>query len=187
MDTEEVVIKMGFDAHGVSQGAQKISDVMGQTSGHVAEHFVHVESQGKAFKKVLHEISDVSPLMGNAIRLALDPISGIMMSIVSLIKMVQKAFEESDKAMETMAANEAKRQRAKEEALSKGVDAVNKQNQAHEDFEAKRDAAWKKSQDQAARDKKIEIAREESGGDEEEFLKRKRAIDMEEKARIETE
>lgn len=187
MDTEEVILKMGFDTHGVSEGAQKVSAIMGQTSEHVAEHFVHAESQGKSFKKLLHEISDVSPLMGNAFRLAMDPIAGLMMVMTSGMKAVVHAFEESDKRMEEMAAHGAKRQREKEEADAKGLEAVEKQKQAEADFESKRDSAWRKESEQIRRQQQLDKAREESGGDESEFLKRKQAIDLEEKARIEAE
>ncbi len=187
MDTEEVIVKMGFDTHGVSIGAQKMSDIMGQSSGHVAEHFVHAESQGKAFKKLLHEIADVSPLMGNAFRLAMDPIAGLMMVISSGIKMVINGFEESSKRAEELGEKIAKHQIAIAEARDKGTDAFRKQNQTEAEAEQKRVDAFKSAQERAAYDAKVHQAKMESGGDEEEFLKRKLAIDKAEEARIKKE
>ncbi len=187
MDTEEVVIKLNLDGHGVAKGAQTMQEAIGHAGDHVQEHFIHAENQGRAFKKLLHEISDVSPLIGAGFRLLSDPLSGLMYTMTNGLKAVHKAFEEFEKSMEKMAEAEAKRETARQEAKTKTLDILAKQKEAHEEFEKKLETAGKSGEAKSQHQEKLDAAREAAGGETAEYFAAKKTLDLEEKARIESE
>lgn len=187
MDSEEILIKLGFKTDGIQQGAQQVGHAMKKAGEESEFAFVHAESKGKTFKKILHEISDTSPLLGLALRAALDPVVAIMVSITMAFKAVDKAFEDSDKRLEKMAEKEAKHQVAIAEANERAAESIRKRGDAQDEFERGRASGFRKEAATDAYTKSIEQAKEASGGDEAEFLRRKMLIDKQEKQRIESE
>lgn len=185
MDTEEILIKLGFRSDALSAEGRKLADELDKLGKKSEAAFISAESKSRTFNKVMNQITAESPLMGAALNAAMSPIVGIMLAIVAGTKMVLKAFEDADKFTERMAEKEAKHQMAVQEAAAKAADAVHKRQEAHEEFEAKADKARKSAREQAEYESKISSARESSGGDEGEFLRKKRIIDLEEKARAE--
>lgn len=65
--------------------------------------FVHAESSGKAFHKLLHGLTEESPLLGAALRVALNPVSGALMAAAWGFREIIRLEEESKKAAEESA------------------------------------------------------------------------------------
>lgn len=177
MDTEEILIKLGFKTDELSQGAQRIKNEMQQAGEHSELAFVHAESRGRAFKKVLHEISDVSPLMGIGLRLALDPIVGIMIAITQAFKDFEAQNEKITKAVEADAKRRTGKKMEEIEAAEKANAVARKGAEAQEEFERKLGAKSpaervKESMDEGTRQAKT--ASESDG----EFARNKVAIDQ---------
>lgn len=101
MTREQITLKLGLDSADAEIGAARVNRAMqgiGQ-SGH--KSFLHAQTGAKGFKKMLHEIIDVSPIMGNALRLAISPAAGIFMAAAAgvgyLHEKLKKMNEEWDK------------------------------------------------------------------------------------------
>jgi hypothetical protein len=67
------------------------------------QSFIHAESSGRAFHRLLHEISHESPIMGEALRLALNPVTGMIMGGVLALHYFKQKQEEARKAAEQAA------------------------------------------------------------------------------------
>src|SRR6266576_3008073 len=100
MDTEEIQIKLQMKADQLNQELRKIQQESEKAAKHVGDSFVHVEGKGRAFKKLLHEISDVSPIMGIALRGALDPTVALIIGITNALKEYEKEQEKAIKRSE---------------------------------------------------------------------------------------
>ena len=117
-DGREVKINITGDASGLvgacKQGEAALQDVTGATGKATAaneEHgksFLKAESSGRAFHKLLHEISIASPELGMALRFALSPVGGTIMTAVYALKTLQDAEKEAVAAFEAAAAAAAK-------------------------------------------------------------------------------
>jgi hypothetical protein len=126
-DEREFRIKITGDASGLASASRQGADALNETTsatkkaaGATEEHahsFIHAESQGRAFHKVLHEITSASPLLGAALRLALNPVVGLL----TLLAMAVEAFREKW----SQAAEEAKqRSEGLVEAFNRALDSA---------------------------------------------------------------
>ena len=93
MQVDELALKLKVDQSQVGPELQSFNEKVHQAMGGAHKSFIHVESEGRTFKKLIHEIAAESPLLGQALRLAINPVTGILMSGV----MALKAFSDSNK------------------------------------------------------------------------------------------
>jgi hypothetical protein len=70
--------------------------------------FEHVGSSGRAFHKVMEDISEQSPLMGQAIKIALSPVVGILTTVTIAFSFFKKELEEWNKQMDEASERAAK-------------------------------------------------------------------------------
>ena len=101
IDARQVLLKLGVDTSQVGPKMDEFNRKVGQSSGHAHNSIMHVESAGRAFHRVLHQLTEQSPLLGIGLRLALNPIVGIIMAVAmafqSLREEQKKAAEEAKK------------------------------------------------------------------------------------------
>lgn len=98
---EEILIRMGF----IDQASPGIENVKRQAEGmgkETGKWYQHAAKEGKAFHKVLEEITAQSPLLGNALKLAINPIAGTMVAAASAFAYVEKQIEELNQKLDKM-------------------------------------------------------------------------------------
>ena len=93
---EEVVVRTGIDNSAIGRGMRQFAAAIGQGAQGAHGALVHVESAGKAFHKVLHEISQTSPVMGEALRLAVSPVTGVLLGAVMLFERVHEHIKSNE-------------------------------------------------------------------------------------------
>lgn len=182
MSVEEVLVKLGFktDKSGLQEVNQEVKKLEQNTEG-THKTFLKAESSSKAFKKILKELTEESPLLGNALRLALNPISGTLIAAVSIFKALSHSMEEAEKRFDQMSERLARPWAKVRELMVKTREEMARKEVGFE--ERHRDLVLGKpgeAEAEALR-KKIEAAEEAAGGDEQEFLRRK--IELQEQAR----
>jgi hypothetical protein len=90
-----------------SSGAKAVADGMSDaakaaqkgTDANEEHHksFIHMESSGRLVHSVLHQITEQSPLMGEALRLAISPQGAALFGVVLALRAFQSANEEAMK------------------------------------------------------------------------------------------
>src|ERR1043166_852253 len=78
MTVEELLFKMGIDGSGLDRGLRQAKIQLSGFKQESEHTFLHAGSAAPGFHKLLEQISDRSPLMGNALKLALNPVVGLM-------------------------------------------------------------------------------------------------------------
>ncbi len=179
MDTEEIQIKLGLKADQLNQELRNVQNEMGKTGEHAKHSFIHAESQGRAFHKVLHEISATSPLMGIALRAALDPMVAVMFSVIKAFKDYEEEQEKAVKASEARARKETEGYMKTFEASAKAREEVRKGREEQEAFEKNIGREKPAEVEKERHGEEIEKARRESSTDSE-FLVKKKALDLNE-------
>ena len=86
-------------ANATNESSKAAEKATKETENH-GKSFLHAESQGRVFHKLLHSITEISPTMGLAMRLALSPITALMVGVVMAFEHVRKKIEESKKEAE---------------------------------------------------------------------------------------
>lgn len=105
---EELLMRLKVDQSQVGPALQDFKQKMGQAATHGHSSFLKIGSAGRAFKQVLHQISDASPVMGNALRIAISPIVGTMMAATAAFVYFNKKIEEANERLDKMAEMNAK-------------------------------------------------------------------------------
>ena len=127
MQDEEIKLKLGVDGGAFATGLRKANsslEELGVTGHH---SFAHVGNKAREFHHVIERISESSPTMGMALKLALDPmlaiIAGIAMGFQYLTSQIEKfnelakeAAEFGAKLMETLEKGENAAAKAMSEA-----------------------------------------------------------------------
>src|SRR5947207_9124488 len=179
MDTEEIQIKLQMKADQFNQGLRSIQQESEKTGHQVGEHFIHAESKGKAFHKMLHEISDISPIAGIAIRTALDPITTVILGITSALQAYEKEQEKAIKQSEEYAKREVNHYMLAFDAAAKSRDEIRKGNDEQAKFEAQIGREKPADIEKERHGDEVESARREASTDSE-FLAKKKMLDLNE-------
>ncbi len=182
MDTEEIQIKLQMKADQLNQELRKIQQESEKAAKHVGDSFVHVEGKGRAFKKLLHEISDVSPIMGIALRGALDPTVALIIGITNALKEYEKEQEKAIKRSEEHAKHETDRYMKTFDAAAKSREELRKGNDEQAKFEAQIGREKPADIEKEKHSDEVESARRESATDSE-FLAKKKVLDFNEQYR----
>jgi hypothetical protein len=104
---EQILLKLGIDQSQVGPGLSDFKSKVAEATNHGSKSFLHVESASRAFHRALHEITSASPLLGTALRLALNPVVGLIMGGV----MAFQQFRDAQKEAAAEAKEEAKKVR----------------------------------------------------------------------------
>src|SRR5437867_300966 len=126
MDTEEIQIKLQMKADQLNRELRNIQNESAKTGEHIGGSFIHAEGKGRAFHRLLHEISRESPLMGIALRAALDPFVAVIFAVIQAFKDYEKEQENFIKRSDEFAKKETERYMRSFEAAAKSRDEVRK-------------------------------------------------------------
>ncbi len=102
----DVLIRILTDSVGGDKAQQVLAAVRAETSRGTeankehAHSWIHLESNARQYHRILHQITETSPLLGLALRAALTPIGALLAGVVIGLKLLTKASEESQKAAE---------------------------------------------------------------------------------------
>src|SRR2546426_1857427 len=124
MDVEELQIRMSMNTSEVNTGFGRVTAGLGGMKHELEGAGIHAESVGKSFKKVLHEISDMSPLTGMAIRGALNPMVAILLTTVYVGKQLIDTLKEENKWAEEFGKTLARSYLIAQNAAQKAADAI---------------------------------------------------------------
>ncbi len=179
MTEEEFLIKLGFKTDQLEGGTKRAKQLLHEFQEGAEHSFVHAESKGRSFKKVLHEISDVSPLLGLGIRAFLDPTVAIMLALVQIMKDFEKEQEKAIKQSEEIAKHETEHYMHTFEGAAKAAAEIRKGRDEHEKFLA---SLNQEKPAEAAKEKHAEAIEDarQSSATESEFLQKKKMLDLNE-------
>jgi hypothetical protein len=93
--SEELSLKLGVDQSQVAPELESFKQRVTAATGQASGGFLHVESAGRSFKKVLHEISAESPLMGAALRAAINPITAVILTVAAAFQQFREQQKEA--------------------------------------------------------------------------------------------
>ena len=114
----------------VSEGVKKGTE---ENKEH-GKSFLHAESSGRAFHKLMHEISNTSPELGMALRLALSPVGGLLMGAVMAFQKLKQVEEESINTSAAAGEAAAKPFIDTEQVINNAVDAIHKLDTAYSEW-----------------------------------------------------
>jgi hypothetical protein len=103
-DSLDLLVRIKGDAAGATVAKDALKDVTKETekSGDAnkehAKSFLHAESSARGFHQLLHKITEESPLLGSALRMAISPVGGAFMAAAYALNAYKKASEEAAKA-----------------------------------------------------------------------------------------
>jgi hypothetical protein len=100
LTVEEIKIKLGLDSQELDEGTRKALSKIAGFGNEAHKSFLHAESGGRAFHKVLHQLTEQSPLLGNAMRLALSPIGGMFAIITAAAVGLHQEIEKLNGVMD---------------------------------------------------------------------------------------
>src|SRR2546430_826100 len=173
MDVEELQIRMGMNTSEVQTGFGRISSGFTGFKHDMEGAGFHVEGVGRTFKRVLHSISDESPLLGTAIRLAFNPIVGSMLGAVTVFKLFHTAMKAFEKELDEAAERMAKPFANVREAILKAREAMAGKGVAIEERHAQLEKGKPGEAEAEALRKRIDAAKEAASGNEAAFLREK--------------
>src|ERR1035441_2688861 len=93
---EQVLLKLGIDQSQVGPGLSDFGKKVDEATKGAHKSFLHVGSAGRAFHGVLEKISEQSPVMGDALKLALNPIVGTLAIATGVFAYFNKKIEEGN-------------------------------------------------------------------------------------------
>lgn len=98
---EELAIRLGIDQSQVGPNLEQFKDKVNAANSEAKKSFINVGSEGRSFKQLLREISSESPLLGAALKLAFNPIVGLLtvatMAFKHFVEQQKKATEEAER------------------------------------------------------------------------------------------
>lgn len=95
---EEVRAKLSLDTSTLGRAKREISEF----SQHGHSGFVHVGTPARAFHKVMHEITEQSPIMGRALMIALNPTVGVLGAVAAGFGYAVEKLKEFNKHLDEM-------------------------------------------------------------------------------------
>ena len=104
---------------------------LGESLKETKEHLERSIGGHRILHQVMHKVSEVSPLMGMALKLALNPIGGAVLIAIGLFVKFKEHIDEVNKALDEMGEKAAARDflpgiEAKAEAIRQGALALDK-------------------------------------------------------------
>jgi hypothetical protein len=143
-DAPEFKVRITGDASGLQQAGRESEAALGnitketkKSSEANIEHsksFVHAESSGRSFHRLIHQITEDSPALGAALQLALNPVSGSIIAATLLFRELNRQIEESNKRADEMAAAFARPMGDMKKAISEAIDEIHAADVAYDDW-----------------------------------------------------
>src|ERR1017187_4483027 len=100
---EELLLKLKVDPSQVGPALKEFENQVGHAAKEGHKWFQHVGSSGRAFHRIMQEMSQQSPILGNALRIALSPIGGTLMAAGAAFAYLNKKIEEGNARLDEMA------------------------------------------------------------------------------------
>src|SRR3954447_684015 len=106
--TEEILLKLGLDAQSFSNGVQNIKQKLQGFSEEGHKSFIHASNGAREFHKVIHQLTEQSPLLGTALQAAISPIGGALIGATLGFTYFQEKLKEWNKEMDEASTEAAK-------------------------------------------------------------------------------
>jgi chromosome segregation ATPase len=87
-------MRLGFALDKFDAQTRELKGKMAETADHIVEHANRPRAATMAFHKALHEVTKISPLVGEALQLALNPVVGIILAGVAALAHLAEKFKE---------------------------------------------------------------------------------------------
>lgn len=173
-EEEEASLRLGLDHRPFAGGIRETKAMMQDLSEHGHSGFLHIESGGKAFHHVLKDITDQSPLLGTAMRLAINPISGALMGAALAFKYFNDQIKEANSEMEKMETAASRGVGNMAESFSKANEEGLKLRREFKQFNEKTENTGDTEEDRLKRH--VDALKEKYGEDKAGFLAAKTAL-----------
>lgn len=122
MDTEEIMIKLGFKTDTLTQGISSAKSQMADFGTSTGSSFLHAEREGRMFHTMLQDVTAQSPLLGTALRLAINPITGVMAGATVAFAGFKKLLDDWNKDLDHQAEQAAKPMFGGKDAIVKAAE-----------------------------------------------------------------
>ena len=132
---EEIAAKMSMDTEPFSRAINKSKSSMAEFAESGKSGFVRAEEGGRQFHKLIEKITEQSPMMGNALKLAISPIAGTIALASAGMAYFQKQLASLNEVLDRFGSTNAKRigdAKAVKDAVQSGM---KKEQQSFTDFE----------------------------------------------------
>src|SRR5713101_2300841 len=97
--TEEILVKMGMDISEIKAAMVKAQDAVGEFSQSAGKGLLHAESGARAMHRLLHDITQSSPLLGTALRLAISPVAGAVIATTVAFTYFKKKLDDFNESL----------------------------------------------------------------------------------------
>jgi hypothetical protein len=122
VDTEEIMIKLGFKTDTLTQGISSAKSQMADFGTSTGSSFLHAEREGRMFHTMLQDVTAQSPLLGTALRLAINPITGVMAGATVAFAGFKKLLDDWNKDLDHQAEQAAKPMFGGKDAIVKAAE-----------------------------------------------------------------
>jgi hypothetical protein len=115
-DVQAANAELAQTGHTTTEAA-KATEGLGKESEHAAEKIQLFHGQGREMHRVIHEVTRISPLLGEALRVAMHPVAGTVAAAIGLFVLMKEHIKEVNKELDDMA------EKAAEPAFLEGIHA----------------------------------------------------------------
>lgn len=146
-NSEEVLFRLGFATDQFDSGVRKLSGQMESVSEHIVEHMQRPRVAVRAFHTALHEVGNISPVVGTAIQLAFNPVVAVIGMAVFALKGLYDGMKERQAQFKEMMKDYAELSKLYAAPIDKGKDVREAQTAADKKAGEDRRAMAKEQQD----------------------------------------
>lgn len=133
---DQILLRLGIDQSQVFTGLNDFKKKVEDATGHAHKSFVHAGTGAKEFHKVLHQITEESPILGTALKAVFSPIGAVLGGATLAFTYLNKQLEEFNKHLDEMTEKAVKPMVNYHEAAKKAAEEVNKAVEAEKKWEA---------------------------------------------------
>lgn len=99
---EQILLKLGIDQSQVGPGLTDFRGKVNAAMNEASASFNKVTHSGRGFKKVLEDLSEQSPILGSALRMAISPVGGTLMVASMAFAYFNKKMEEGTARLDSL-------------------------------------------------------------------------------------
>jgi len=107
MWVDELMLKLGIDQSQVGPGLDSFKQKVMDAVGHGQKSFLKIGTAAASFKRAIDSISSASPLLGSALRFALNPMVALIGTAVAGFVSLKNKISETNKELDRMAESNA--------------------------------------------------------------------------------
>lgn len=138
-EQEDVILKLGINGESFSQGLRGGLTKLNEFGREGEKSFLHVGSAGRAFHGVIEQISNASPIMGEALKFALNPMIGTLAAVALGAERLRDAIAEVNAAADA-AQKVLSKPFISEEVAPRNRTQIKELNEAYQEFQKHRNA-----------------------------------------------